>query len=261
MIRIAAAGDVHFDRKSHNRLAQHFSGLENKADIFLLAGDLTQTGHPEEMQVLAEDLRKCPVPIVSVLGNHDYHVEQVDKVVEILRGIGVIVLEQSSVVLNINGQRVGIAGSKGFGGGFVGACGSDFGESEMKAFMRHAKQVARELEKVIKEMEADYKIALLHYSPTAQTLSGEKKEIYPFLGCYYLAEAVDYGNADIAFHGHAHAGVEKGETPGKTPVRNVAQPVIRHAFNIYTIEKKISIQEEGLAADTDPVNLLKPHLS
>ena len=238
MIRIAAVGDVHFDRKSHNRLSQHFSDLENKADFFLLAGDLTQTGHPEEMKVLAEDLRRCPIPIVAVLGNHDYHVDQVEQAVHILNEVGVTVLEGNSIILNIDNQKVGIAGAKGFGGGFVGACGSDFGEPEMKTFMRHSKQHARRLENTIKEMEADYKIALLHYSPTAQTLAGEKKEIYPFLGCYYLAEAVDYGKADICFHGHAHAGVEKGETPGGCPVRNVAQPVIRHAYNIYTLERK-----------------------
>jgi len=238
MIRIAAAGDVHFDRKSHNRLSQHFAGMEHNADIFLLAGDLTQTGHPEEMIVLAEDLRKCPVPVIAVLGNHDYHVDQVDVVTQILREAGVTVLEGNSIVMTIGDNKVGIAGSKGFGGGFVGACGSDFGEPEMKSFMRHSKNNARLLENTIKEMDADYKIVLLHYSPTAQTLAGEKKEIYPFLGSYYLAEAVDYGKADICFHGHAHGGVERGETPGGCPVRNVAQPVIRHAFNIYTLERK-----------------------
>lgn len=238
MIRIAAAGDVHFDRKSHDRLAQHFKGMEEKADFFLLAGDLTQTGHPEEMKVLAEDLKKCPVPIIAVLGNHDYHVDQVEAVTKILTDVGVIVLEGNSTILHVNNQRVGIAGAKGFGGGFVGACGSDFGEHEMKVFMRHSKNHARILENAIKEMDVDYKIALMHYSPTAQTLAGEKKEIYPFLGSYYLAEAVDYGKADICFHGHAHAGIERGETPGGVPVRNVAQPVIRHAFNIYTLERK-----------------------
>ncbi len=237
MIRIAAAGDVHFDRKSHNRFCQHFINLKDKADVMLLAGDLTQTGHPEEMKVLAEDLRKCPIPVVAVLGNHDYHVDQVEQVTNILMEAGVIVLERNSIILSINDYRVGIAGAKGFGGGFVGACGSDFGEQEMKSFMRHSKSQARELENTIKEMEADYKIVLLHYSPTAQTLMGEKKEIYPFLGSYYLAEAIDYGKADIAFHGHAHGGVERGETPGGCPVRNVAQPVIRHAFNIYTLER------------------------
>lgn len=178
--------------------------------------------------------------MVAVLGNHDYHVDQVDQVIAILNSANVTVLEGNSIIFDINNCRVGIAGTKGFGGGFVGACGSDFGEQEMKAFMRHSRTVARNLETTIKEMEADYKIVLLHYSPTAQTLHGEKKEIYPFLGSYYLAEAVDYGKADICFHGHAHAGVERGETPGGVPVRNVAQPVIRHAFNIYTLERKHS---------------------
>jgi Icc-related predicted phosphoesterase len=248
MIRIAAVGDVHFDRTSHNRLAEHFPGLDQKADVLLLAGDLTQTGHPEEMKVLADDLRKCPIPVVAVLGNHDFHCDQVENVVGLLEEAGVIVLERRSTVLTINGQRVGIAGAKGFGGGFVGACGSDFGEPEMKVFMRHSKAHARELESLLKEMDADYKIALMHYSPTTQTLQGEKKEIYPFLGCYYLAEAVDYGKADIVFHGHAHAGMEKGETPGKVPVRNVAQPVIRHAFNIYTLEKELKIRREELSS-------------
>lgn len=243
MIRIAAVGDVHFDRRSQNRLAEHFIGMEEKADFLLLAGDLTQTGHPEEMIVLAEDLRKCPVPMIAVLGNHDYHVDQVEQVTKILNDVGVIVLEGTSVILDINNQKIGIAGTKGFCGGFVGACGSDFGEQEMKKFMRHSRNNAKNLENVLKEMEADYKIALLHYSPTAQTLAGEKKEIYPFLGSYYLAEAVDYGKADICFHGHAHSGVERGETPGGCPVRNVAQPVIRHAFNVYTLEKKISIHK------------------
>lgn len=245
MIRIAAAGDVHFDRKSHNRLGQHFHDLAEKADVFLLAGDLSQTGHPEEIQVLADDLKKCPIPVIAVLGNHDYHLDQVDAGIKILEDAGVTILEQNSVILDIRGCKVGIAGAKGFGGGFVGACGSDFGEPEMKSFVRHSKNQARQLEKVIKDMDVDYKIVLLHYSPTAKTLLGEKKEIYPFLGSYYLAEAIDYGKADIAFHGHAHAGTEKGETPGGTPVRNVAQPVIRHAFNIYTLEKKITQHTDG----------------
>jgi Icc-related predicted phosphoesterase len=242
MIKIAATGDIHFDRKSHNRMGQHLMDLEGKADIFLLAGDLTQTGHPEEMRVLANDLRKAPIPVVAVLGNHDYHVDQVEVISQILKDAGVIVLERSSVIISINGEKVGIAGAKGFGGGFIGSSGADFGEPQMKSFMRHSRGEARQLEQVIKDLDSDYKIVLLHYSPTTQTLAGEKKEIYPFLGCYYLAEAVDYGKADIVFHGHAHAGIEKGKTPGGTPVRNVAQPVIRHAFNIYTLERRNEFQ-------------------
>ncbi len=240
MIRIAAAGDIHFDRQSHNRLGQHMDDIAEKADIFLLAGDLTQTGHPEEMQILANDLKKSPIPVIAVLGNHDYHVDQVSSVTQILKDAGVTVLERTSTILTIKGETIGIAGAKGFCGGFIGASGSDFGEPEMKSFMRHSRSEARQLEQVIKDLDTDYKIVLLHYSPTTQTLSGEKKEVYPFLGCYYLAEAVDYGKADIVFHGHAHGGIEKGNTPGGTPVRNVAQPVIRHAFNIYTLERKLN---------------------
>jgi Icc-related predicted phosphoesterase len=244
MIRLAAVGDIHFDRKSHGHLSQYLTQLDQRADVLLLAGDLTQTGHPDEVRVLAEDLAHCPVPVIAVLGNHDYHADQVDQVKSILREVGVKILDGDAVVLTINGERVGIAGTKGFGGGFVGACGHDFGEQEMKAFMRHSRLKAKELETTIKNLESDYKVVLLHYSPTAQTLFGEKKEIFPFLGSYYLAEAVDYGKADIAFHGHAHAGVEKGETPGGVPVRNVAQPVIGHAFNIYTLEKHAHSTEQ-----------------
>lgn len=245
MIRIAACGDPHFDKNSQNRLKEHFNSLKQGADLFLLAGDLTQTGHPDEMKALAGDLVSSPVPTIAVLGNHDYHMDKVEEVTSILEDAGVIVLDNSSIVLDIDGIKVGVAGGKGFGGGFVGASGSEFGEPEIKSFMRHSKAMAKQIEEELVNMKAHYKIGLLHYSPTAQTLMGEKKEIYPFLGCYYLAEALDHGGADIAFHGHAHKGTEKGVTPGGTPVRNVAQPVIRHAFNIYTLDK--SAAEQPLA--------------
>lgn len=247
MIRIAAAGDLHYDRKSYNRLTSFLPALADTADLFLLAGDLTQIGHPEEMMALVHDLKTCPIPIIAVLGNHDYHLDKVAEISEILENEGIIVLEQDAITLNIGEVKVGIAGAKGFGGGFIGASGSDFGEHAMKDFMRHSRQEARNLEEALKGLDnVDYKIALLHYSPTAQTLSGEKKEIYPFLGCYYLAEAVDYGFADIVFHGHAHRGVEKGQTPGGTPVRNVAQPVIRHPYKIYHLTPKDRRSKEEL---------------
>jgi len=237
MIKIAAAGDLHFDRNSKDSLAQHFNFLNHSADLLLLAGDLTQTGHPEEMEVLAQDLKKCPIPVVCVLGNHDYHSDSVSEGIRILTEAKTTVLESSSIIFNIHNFSVGIVGAKGFGGGFIGSSGSEFGEPEMKSFIKHSKNISKKLEELILEMHVDYKIVLLHYSPTKETLLGEKKEIYPFLGSYYLGEAIDYKNVDIVFHGHAHKGIEKGETPGKTPVRNVAQPVIRHPFNLYSLEK------------------------
>ncbi len=237
MIRIAAAGDVHYGRSSAGRLAPYMSHLNENADVFLLAGDLTHFGTREEMEVLARDLSEANVPVICVFGNHDYHSNQTEDLREILQNAGVHVLEQTSCVLEIAGSRVGIVGIKGFGGGFAGACGTEFGEPEMKAFIGHTKRQADRLRQELLNLQADYKIALLHYSPCPETLAGEKKEIYPFLGSYLLAEAIDGGGADIAFHGHAHHGIEKGMTPGGVPVRNVAQPVIRHAYNIYTLNK------------------------
>ncbi|MGE3262073.1 MAG: metallophosphoesterase [Bacteriovoracia bacterium] len=238
MIRLAAVGDVHFDRDSKGRIADYHDDISLGSDIFLLAGDLTQTGHPEEAQVLVDDLAQIRVPVVAVLGNHDYHLGKEREIKAMLEGVGVSVLEGSSVVLSVRGAAVGIAGIKGFGGGFSGACASEFGELEMKEFIRYTKQGANLLRESLVSLDTPYKVALLHYSPVGETLLGEKREIYPFLGSYLLAEAVDEGKADIAFHGHAHKGVERGLTAGGVPVRNVAQPVIRHVCNIYTIDKE-----------------------
>lgn len=245
MIRLAAVGDIHYDRNSAGRLGQFLPRLEGAADLLLIAGDLTQVGSVEEISILADDLATSPVPVVAVLGNHDYHSEQAQKVVEILTRAGVTVLEGSSVTFNLGNCTVGVAGVKGFGGGFIGACATDFGEVEMKEFIRFTKTQADGLKASLQALETDYKIALTHYSPCKETLMGEKKEIYPFLGSYLLAEAIDEGEADICFHGHAHHGVERGSTAGGIPVRNVAMPVIRHPFNIYCLNK------EGLVPHTE----------
>jgi Icc-related predicted phosphoesterase len=237
MIRIAAVGDVHFDRSSRGRLSRHWHELNHKASALLLAGDLTQVGTEDEIRALADDLSECPVPVISVLGNHDYHSDREDSVRKILEAAGVQVLDCSSTTLTVHGITIGIYGLKGFGGGFMGACCSDFGEKETKAFVGHTKKLAEELYNGLMALETDYRIVLMHYSPTAETLLGEKKEIYPFLGSYLLAEAIDGAGADVVFHGHAHKGIEQGHTLGGVPVRNVAQPVIRHAFKIYSLDE------------------------
>jgi Icc-related predicted phosphoesterase len=236
MIRIAAAGDLHFGADLQGTLRPHLESLPDQADVLLLAGDLTRVGDPDEAAVLAEELRDSPVPIVAVLGNHDYHSDREDEVRKILKEGGIRVLEGEAVVLEVDGGRLGVGGSKGFGGGFVGACGSDFGEPEMKAFVRHTKEIAAALEEAIAGLETDVRVALMHYAPVDQTLQGERPEIYPFLGSYLLAEAVDRAGASLALHGHAHRGIEKGVTPGGVPVRNVALPVIRRPYNVYCIE-------------------------
>jgi Icc-related predicted phosphoesterase len=233
VIRVAAVGDLHVGIDSAGRLAPRLAGLADHPDLFLLAGDLTQRGRPEEAKVLAEELRGVGVPTVAVLGNHDYHSDEQDEVTEILERSGLRVLEGEAVVLEVGGGRVGIAGSKGFGGGFAGASASEFGEPEMKAFVGHTRTLAGRLERALAGLRADRRIVLLHYSPVADTLSGEPREIYAFLGSYLLAEAVDRVGADLVLHGHAHRGSRDGTTPGGVPVRNVAAPVIGRAYEVF----------------------------
>jgi Icc-related predicted phosphoesterase len=152
-----------------------------------------------------------------------------------LRDAGVHVLEGSGVVLPVDGRRVGVAGAKGFGGGFPGKHASEFGEPEMKAFIRHTKEVSARLRDALVALDCDVRIALTHYSPVRDTLAGEPPEIHPFLGSYHLAEAIDAAPADLAVHGHAHLGSEKGLTPAGVRVRNVAHPVIKQAYAVYTL--------------------------
>jgi Icc-related predicted phosphoesterase len=234
VIRIDAVGDFHYDKHPREKLRAYFEGLSERADILFIAGDLTQSGHIEEAQALAQDLKYVAIPVVAVLGNHDYHQNKQNEILGLLRESGVVALEGESAIFEFNGKSVGIMGMKGFGGGFFGACITEFGEPEMKAFAHHCRAQAEILRGGLERLKTDYKFALLHFSPVEGTLLGEKKEIYPFLGSYLLAEAIDATGVDCAFHGHAHLGVERGFTPGGIPVRNVAQMVIRHAYKVYT---------------------------
>jgi Icc-related predicted phosphoesterase len=213
--------------------------------MLLLAGDLTRIGGVDEARVLAEELADLRVPVIAVLGNHDYHSNRQDEVAAVLGSVGVRILEGEGTVIEVDQARVGVAGIKGFGGGFAGACGSDFGEPEMKAFVEHTMDRAARLQAALEDLRrqgVDVRVALMHYSPIRETLHGEPLEIYPFLGSYLLAEAVDRAGADLALHGHAHRGREKGTTPGGVAVRNVAQPVINRAFGIYCLQA--DVQEE-----------------
>jgi Icc-related predicted phosphoesterase len=235
VIRVAAAGDVHFGEDSAGTLQPHLHDVADCADLLVLAGDLTRCGSADEAAVLAKELGGLPLPVFAVLGNHDYHDGQQEDITLVLEEHGIKVLEGTGEVVTVGGKRVGVAGIKGFGGGFAGACGTEFGEPEMKSFIRHTKETAARLEAALRDLEADVKVCVLHYSPVEETLRGERLEIYPFLGSYLLAEAVDRAGADIVFHGHAHGGSEKGLTPGGVRVRNVAQPVIGKAFKAYCL--------------------------
>lgn len=250
MIRIAAVGDIHAGEDSRGALGTQFADLADNADLLLLAGDLTKRGLPAEARVVVDELAGAgSVPKVAVLGNHDYECDRAEELTAILQAGGVQVLEGSAALFEVGGSVVGVAGSKGFGGGFAGACCTPFGEPETKAFIGHTAALADGLSDALRSIDgADVRVALLHYAPVPDTLAGERLEIYPFLGSYLLAEAVDRGGADLVVHGHAHAGRERGETPGGIPVRNVAQPLLRRAYALLCLEdgrREVGCQASG----------------
>ncbi|MEV6704537.1 metallophosphoesterase family protein [Micromonospora wenchangensis] len=233
MIRIAAVGDVHLDADVLGRFRPALEELPDCADVLLLAGDLTRHGTESEARCVAEEFGGLGVPVVTVLGNHDHQCDQVPQVVKVLEDAGITVLEGTGTVLECPGGRLGVAGVKGFGGGFAGRCASDFGEPEMKSFVRTSNESAAALGEALRGLDCDLLVALTHYAPVPDTLAGEPLEIYPFLGSYQLGQAIDSAPTALALHGHAHAGSERGVTPGGVRVRNVAHPVIKQAYSVF----------------------------
>jgi Icc-related predicted phosphoesterase len=160
-IRIAATADVHFGHDSASTLRPHLEHLADRADLLVIAGDLTRCGGREEAQILAEELRGLPIAVFAVLGNHDYELGEPQVVSDLMCDAGVHMLDGENATVDIDGVRVGITGVKGFGGGFAGACGSDFGEPEMKAFIQHTKQIAHDLGELLANLDTDLRIASL----------------------------------------------------------------------------------------------------
>jgi Icc-related predicted phosphoesterase len=225
-LKLAAIGDLHVTEASEHRYRDMFAEISEVADVLALCGDLTNFGKTREAEILAEDLRHCTIPAVAVLGNHDYECGQPEEVARILHGAGVTMLGEQAVVIN----DVGFAGVKGFLGGFGRGELGAFGEAPIKAFVDAALEEARKLENALRSLKTERSVAVLHYSPVADTLVGEPLEIYPFLGCSRLADAVDrFDHVAAVVHGHAHRGAFTGATPRGTPVYNCAQMVVEAA--------------------------------
>lgn len=235
MTRVAAVGDIHVGADSVGVVRPYLEDVAEQADLLLLAGDLSRRGLPEEAEVVAGEVAGLGVPTIAVLGNHDLESGAEAAFRSTLEDHGIVVLEGDATVVDHDGVRVGVAGTVGFGGGFPGGTCADFGETEMKAFVARGRRLADALGDALKGLDTDLRIALTHYAPIRETLTGENPEIFPFLGSYLLAEAVDGARADLAVHGHAHHGVERGSTPGGVPVRNVAAPVIGAAYRVYEL--------------------------
>lgn len=220
---IAAVGDIHYTKTSKGKLHDLFVDASSSADVLLLAGDLTDYGLPEEASVLAEDLRThVRIPIIAVLGNHDFESGKVSEVQAIVEGIGATFLDGSAVEIN----GIGFAGVCGFGGGFDRQMLSAWGEPLIKAFVQESVDHSLRLGEALTNLATEKKVVLLHYAPIRQTVKGENPEIYPFLGSSHLEATIDHFGASVVFHGHAHNGNVEGKTVGKVPVFNVALPVL-----------------------------------
>jgi Icc-related predicted phosphoesterase len=224
--RIAAVGDVHFREVDKGKWSDYFKEISVKADVLVIAGDLTDTGDESEAQVLADELKTCTIPVVAVLGNHDYEKGRHKLIRQILSKQGVHILDGESIVID----SIGFAGVKGFGGGFDRHMLSFFGEGAMKAFVQEAVDEALHLDRALSRLEAEQrdikKIAVLHYSPIKETVIGEPEPIYPFLGCSRLVEPLNRHKVIAAFHGHAHVGSLLGQTTDGIRVYNVAKPIL-----------------------------------
>jgi Icc-related predicted phosphoesterase len=232
-IRIAAAGDVHYGGADHERARAAFAGLDGRVDLVLLAGDLTTHGEPEEAAVLAEAVGGLGAPVVVVLGNHDWHANRAAEVTSVLEAAGIVVLDRGHHVVEVCGTDVGIAGGKGFVGGFAGSHIPDFGEPLLRQVYAEALAEVAGLDAGLREIAlCPFRIALLHYAPTTDTLEGERRDIWAFLGTDRLAGPILEHNPDLVLHGHAHAGTFDGRV-GDVPVYNVSVPVMGEDFWVF----------------------------
>jgi Icc-related predicted phosphoesterase len=222
-VRFAAVGDIHMTKDAAGSLRGFFTQASEAADALLLCGDLTDYGTAEEAQALADELGAVSVPIVAVLGNHDHESGTAQAVVEILTHAGVRVLDGEACEI----EGVGIAGVKGFAGGFGRASLGAWGESAIKLFVKEAQNEAMKLESALAKLRTPRRIALLHYAPVAGTIEGEPKEIYAFLGSSRLEDPLLRYPVDAVCHGHAHRGTLEARTINGVPVYNVAKPLLQ----------------------------------
>jgi Icc-related predicted phosphoesterase len=235
-VRIAAAGDLHCHAETRQHTRDAFARLEGEADLILLAGDLTTHGEPEQAEVLAEAMQALTVPVFAVLGNHDWHANRTDAVVRVLQDAGVRMLDRDHATMCVGDIEVGIAGAKGFIGGFPGSYLPDFGEPLLREAYA---ETGRDVEALAAGLQAirhcPVRIVLLHYAPIPETLEGEPREIWTMLGSDRLAAPIAEHEPDLVLHGHAHHGAFEGGL-GEVPVYNVAVPLMGRDFWVFEVE-------------------------
>jgi Icc-related predicted phosphoesterase len=226
-IRLAALADLHCARNSQGAFQPLLAQAGAAADILILCGDLTDHGLPEEAQVLVKEMAGVRVPVIAVLGNHDFHHGEQQAIEQILTAAGIQVLDGDECEV----LGIGFAGVKGFGGGFGRQALEAWGEEGIKKFVYEAVEESLKLEKALARLHADHpRVALLHYSPIQATVEGEPPPLFPFLGSSRLEEPLNRYAVAAVLHGHAHHGSPEGKTACGAPVYNVSMPVLRQAF-------------------------------
>ena len=234
-LRLAAAGDIHVSEANAEATATAFRDIDGSVDLILLAGDLTAIGEPAQAEALARACERVETPIVAVLGNHDWHCDRRDCLVEALDAAGVKVLDPGWTICCVEDVEVGVVGVKGFVGGFPGSHLPDFGEPSLRAVYAETGEQARALDEGLRAVAAcPFRIVLLHYAPTAETLRGEPDAIWTFLGSDRLGAPIIEHQPDLVLHGHAHAGTFEGRLAG-IPVFNVSVPVIGRDFWVFEL--------------------------
>src|SRR4051794_38806996 len=226
-LRVAAIGDLHVQEHDVAPYRELFAEVSGVADVLVLCGDLTNFGKTSEAEILAEDVKTCAIPVLGVLGNHDYECGQPEEVARILHEAGMTVLDEQATEID----GVGFAGVKGFLGGYGRGELAPFGEPIVKAFVDEAVAEARKLENQLRSLRTERSVAVLHYSPITDTIEGEPPAIFQYLGSQRLCEPIDrFDHVKAVVHGHAHHGTYEGRTPRGIPVYNVAQFVVRPLF-------------------------------
>jgi len=236
LIRIAAAGDIHYSDKITPESAEAFEQLEGDADLLLLAGDLTTLGEPDQAAALADVLSGLSLPILAVLGNHDWHANKADEIVEILTHAGVSVLDPGWKIVDVHGIDVGIVGTKGFIGGFPDSQLPDFGEPLLRQVYAETTAEVSALEEGLQSVQdCSIRVVLLHYAPTTTTLIGEPPVIWAFLGSDRMAAPIAAHRPELVLHGHGHRGTFEGSI-GEVPVFNVAVSAMGRNFAIFLLD-------------------------
>ncbi|HEY0391539.1 MAG TPA: metallophosphoesterase [Solirubrobacterales bacterium] len=238
-VRVAAAGDIHCRAATRDSVLEAFSSLDGEADLVLLAGDLTGEGEVEEAEILCEAVSGTSLPVFAVLGNHDWHAGNAAEIADRLRAAEVTLLEGGASRLEVGGIEVGVAGAKGFVGGFAPSQMPDFGEPSLRAVYAETGEEVAGLDAGLREIATcAIRLVVLHYSPVQATLEGEPPEIFAFLGSDRLAAPILEHGPDLVVHGHAHAGAAAGQI-GDSPVHNVSQTVIGREFQVFELAAEL----------------------